>query len=88
MLAGIKGDSFYKMSEEELMDYVRNLMLKYRLIDNEHEMKNIKSHVFPTYYIGAEARIQINSLDPRITLIHSTDLIYGMQYILQEDGAK
>lgn len=86
ILVGIKGDSYYKMNEEELVNYNRDLMLKYGLISGDHTIENIKTHVFPTYYISGEVRNRINSIDPRIELLHSTDLIYGIEYLLMEEG--
>ena len=71
---------------KKLVDYSKNLMLKHGLIDTTHEVKNIKTHVFPTYYISGEVREEINQFDSKIELLHSTDLIYGIQYLLQEAG--
>ena len=86
VLVGIKGDAFDKMSEQELVDYNKTLMLKYGLIDQNYKLENIKTHIFPTFYLAGEVRDKINQIDPRVELLHSTDLIYGMQYLLQEEG--
>ena len=86
VLAGIKPDPFHSKSEEELLSHVINHMKGLKLIDDSHQIELIKTHLFPTYYSDKTAREEIAKLDDRLQLLHSTDLMYGMYYMLKEEG--
>lgn len=85
LLAGIKGGAFNSKSREELVSHLRDLMKSLKLIDESHELTLIKTHHYPTYYSDAEAREKIAQLDERLKILHSTDLIYGLFYLLKEE---
>jgi len=85
LLAGIKPDAFNSKSPEELLKVVRDLMEKHKLLNASHELELIKVHHYPTFYSDAEARNKIADLDDRLTVLHTTDLIYGMYYLLREE---
>jgi protoporphyrinogen oxidase len=87
MLAGIKPDPFYEKTEEELADYCRQYLVKKKVIKADQDLRRIKTHVFPTYYIKEGLRDQINQLDKsKLELIHSTDIIYGFFRTLKAEG--
>lgn len=87
MLVGIKPDPFYSKTEDELLEYCRHYLVKKKVLGSSQDLKRVKTHVFPTYYIKEGLRDQINSIDKnKIELIHSTDLIYGFFRILKREN--
>ncbi len=84
LLVGIKPKAFDSMNENEIMDHLQKLFVKLKLIDS-HEIELIKIHCYPTYYSDPKARKRIAALDDNLKLLHSTDLIYGMYYLLKEE---
>ena len=85
MLAGIKEEEYYKMKPDELLEYCKNFLLKLKLIDDSQELKTVKHHIFPTYYIEESVRNQINQISPeQLQILHTTDIMYGVYYLIKE----
>ncbi|MBN4071171.1 NAD(P)/FAD-dependent oxidoreductase [Crocinitomix catalasitica] len=84
LLVGIKPKAFDSMQESEIMDHIQKLFVRLKLTDS-HEIEIIKIHCYPTYYSDPKARERIIALDENLKLLHSTDLIYGMYYLLKEE---
>jgi len=86
MLLGIKEEMYYKLTKKELFEYVKKYLISNKVIHSSHQVERIKDYIFPTYYIDLELREKIKSLDTRVKLLHSTDLMHGIFYILKEEG--
>lgn len=87
MLVGIKQDGYYSHSEEELVNYVSNALKQMKIIEDKQALSKRKTHIFPTYYIKPELRAKINNYAPQqLQLFHTTDIMYGMHYLLEEFG--
>lgn len=82
ILVGIKGDAFRSKSEDELFVHVKNILKNYRLIDDSFQTEKIKTHIFPTHYLNPEALEKFKPLKDKIELMHTTDLMYGIHYLL------
>lgn len=85
ILVGIKGDAFHKKEESTLYKHVIDLLLRDKLINNSFQHQLIKTHVFPTYYLNAEAVNALKACQKQITSLHTTDLMYGFHYLLTEE---
>lgn len=85
ILVGIKGDAFHRKSEDVLVNHVKELFLRYKLINASFEFTKIKTHVFPTHYIKHEALDELKKFDDKIKVMHTTDLIYGLHTLLTEE---
>lgn len=85
ILVGIKDKSFHGESSEKLLNYVKDLMLKLKLTDASHQVELIKTHIFPTFYMNRELYAELRNFPKQISVIHSTDLMYGLHYILEEE---
>lgn len=87
LLIGIKEDAFHAKKERELMLHCINKMKDLDLIDGEFELDLIKTHIYPTHYIDAAIREKLKNINSdQLNLIHSTDMMYGMYFLLQEEG--
>ncbi|UKN03310.1 hypothetical protein K6119_07255 [Paracrocinitomix mangrovi] len=71
-------------SEEEVKTAVHKYLRDNKIISDDNELLFAQLNRFPTEYINKEQRVQINNLEDSIELIHTTDLIYGFYYRMQD----
>ena len=73
-----------EMSEKDLIDHILNYLKKRKWIEEDVRLIYSQINHFETTYIPSHQVKEINELDETIQLIHTTDLIYGIQAKLKE----
>jgi hypothetical protein len=85
MLFGIKESGHKNNSTPEILAHIQNYLISQKIITKSHSISLIKEHIYPTYYTGQKIRDEINSIDnSKIELIHSTDIIYSIYYLMKQ----
>jgi protoporphyrinogen oxidase len=84
LLFGIKEDGYHRQSREEILSHIRSYLESQNIIDKSYTLDFIKEHIFPTYYSTQKTRDSINKLDlSKIELIHSTDIMHGIYFLME-----
>lgn len=82
ILVGIKEDAFAK-NGNTIFQYVSKVLNQNRIIDGTFNLELVKEYRYPTFYIEEEIKKDISIIDSRISLNHSTDLMYGFYHLLK-----
>ncbi len=85
LLLGILESAYDSMSTEKVHRYIENYLVKVGITKTGIKINFLKNYIFPTLYIEENIRKEINELDARIVLNHSTDLMYGMYHLLKSE---
>lgn len=84
LLIGIKDKSYHTNVEENLLYHCEQILLKYKLIDSSHQLEKLKTHIFPTHYLSEETLSIIKTCEPQVSLMHTTDLMHGIYFLLEK----
>ncbi|MFT6747775.1 MAG: hypothetical protein ACJAZ2_002132 [Glaciecola sp.] len=85
ILIGVKEAATGLYSQDEIMAHVQSNLLSQKIINENSKVTFAKDYCFPTHYSNEKVRAAINELENnKIELLHSTDLMYGIQALLQD----
>jgi len=85
MLVGVKDNAYRPSGEDALMDHCHTLFKKYGLIDDTFRFEKIKTHIFPTHYLGEETMKELKKHKPVVSLMRTTDLMHGIYFLLKDE---
>lgn len=83
ILVGIKEAAYKNQKTEIIFDHIKLLFKKYKLINSDHELILIKTYEYPTFYLQDEVLKKLQNLDSRIKILRTTDLMFGVEYLLR-----
>jgi hypothetical protein len=87
LLVGFFDDESTTNSEEVILSNIKQFLIENKFVNSDVEITYAQKNRFTTSYIPNELREELNDLDDSIELLHTTDLMYGIHYKLEEWGA-
>lgn len=84
ILVGVKQNAFETISENDLFLSICLLIKSRGIIDEISNLTFIKKYVYPTKYLDDDSIKLIKNLNQFIEILPSTDLMYGIHYLLKE----
>lgn len=82
-LVGIFEKSFHKYSKEDILNHIQKTLAQNNIIEACNTLKLEDIFRYETNYIPLEKRKAIKKLPDNVTILHSTDLMFGIKKIAQ-----